>query len=343
MRVRQATARKQKIKSTSSTKEPLVEEFARKKRRPRDFFTKMSDDELVEYGRDIVKRNNIMCTTDLKNADSGLHEALRKRRLVERVIFRRKKAKPKKWNHLNNHLLVIHSQKFIDENDIKNRYGLAKKANSLYNELRKRRLLKKLFFQEKKIHGKWAQLSNDELISFARTFVDKEKITGKKQLRKRNGGLYSALWGRKLLNKIGFQNNFVDWASMENNQILIRAKEYIQKNKITGRHQLSKRNLSLYAILLRRGLLDRIGLNSKRRWASLNDEELIQYTRKFIEGKEADGKRYLCTKDKGLYSVLLRRKLLDQVLSEIEESKQHQLQAGLQQAADAMEEFGDQG
>jgi hypothetical protein len=128
---------------------------------------------------------------------------------------------------------------------------------------------------------------------------------------------------------------------MSNEKIIHYTKTFMKQKEISGRNELEKADRSLYEILRRRKLLDKIGFKPKlREWKSMYDSELIKYAKIFMKKKGITRRCELTKADYGLFGALRNRGLIECVFSEIQ-SKQEQLQAGLQQAADAMEQFGD--
>jgi hypothetical protein len=88
--------------------------------------------------------------------------------------------------------------------------------------------------------------------------------------------------------------------------------------------------------LWKRKLIDRVGLEKKvRDWASMNDEELVGFARKFVGEREITGRAELKKADSGLYTTLGKRKLIDAVFVPIEQKKKDELFSRLSEAVDA--------
>jgi hypothetical protein len=88
--------------------------------------------------------------------------------------------------------------------------------------------------------------------------------------------------------------------------------------------------------LWKRKLIDRVGLEKKvRDWASMNDEELVGFAKRFIEEKKITGRNEVAKADHGLYQALRKRKLIDVVFVPMEQKKKDELFGQLAEAVDA--------
>jgi hypothetical protein len=121
------------------------------------------------------------------------------------------------------------------------------------------------------------------------------------------------------------------------------SKKFIAEKGISGRHELEKADSGLYYTLMRRKLLDEVGLGSSnannRDWTVMGKEGLVGYAKEFIAKKGIVGRRELEKADARLYNALRRRKLLDAVFSERESSGHADAVQGV---LDALESFGDE-
>ena len=138
---------------------------------------------------------------------------------------------------------------------------------------------------------------------------------------------------------------------MSDAELIKFAKRYIREKRIRGRFELQKMDRGLYNALRQRKLLNKLGLKDKnkkhRDWESLTDKMIISYARRLLKRKGIERRKDLEMEDSGLNFVLRKRRLLNLVFAAIESSKnktlRQQLQDGLTQAADAMEQFGGSG
>jgi hypothetical protein len=278
-RVRQGNGQR----DTSALAEPL-QETIRKGPKPHGFYAKMRDDELVDYAKKFIAERGVAGKIELKRADSGLYQALRKRKL-------------------------------IDETELKDK------------------------------HRDFASMGKDELVVFAKRSIAEKGIIGRKELAEADTGVYQALRGRKLLDEVGLGNlrgEMRDWASMGKKELVAFAKKFIAKTGMARRGELRKADWGLYRALLRKKLLDEVGLgyaNEKyRSWATVKNEELIAFAKEFIGGSGIGGRKELEKANRRLYWILGKRKLMDTVFSNIDSSKHKEAVQGV---LDAIESFGD--
>ncbi len=100
---------------------------------------------------------------------------------------------------MNDNELSSYAEKIIKENEIKGRKALYKADGSLYNILRKRNLLGAVI---PKCRRDWSSMSDKELISHAKTCIEKNAIKNRSSLEKADHGLYQVLWKRNLLSAV---------------------------------------------------------------------------------------------------------------------------------------------
>jgi hypothetical protein len=195
-------------------------------------------------------------------------------------------------------------------------------------------------------------LSDDSLLEYALVIIREKKLKSAGELHKEDGGLYSIVYQRGLLDKIFPERKkrakMRKWKKMTDAQILEIVAQLVRKHRISSYKGLSRVDLGAHTILRRRNLIDKfyeiIGKSrpqwNGRSWASKNHSKLIEDARILIQERNICGRDDLKKYDPGLYEALRKRNLLDQVFAEIEKIKlQEQHLAGLKQAADAMEQF----
>ena len=193
--------------------------------------------------------------------------------------------------------------------------------------------------KERKPMGFYARMSDDELVAYAKAFIAEKGVGGRNELKKADQGLYLALRGRKLQEKIELDEKHRNWAAMSDGVLVAHAKAFIAEKGIGGRKGLAKADPGLYAVLSRRGLLEQVGFaESKRKWGP--DEKVLAHARKFVEERGIRSRHGLEKADPGLYQALRKRKLLDAVFSDVESSKHRDAVEGL---LGAMESFGKNG
>ncbi|MEM2822422.1 MAG: hypothetical protein QXE64_02430, partial [Candidatus Pacearchaeota archaeon] len=153
---------------------------------------------------------------------------------------------------------------------------------------------------------KWSEKSDDEII---KECVEKGYIgLSPKEIHKKDPGLYQVLRKRDLLDKIS-KRKIRSWSEKTDDEII---KECEEKGYIgLSPKEIHKKDPSLYRVLRKRDLLDKISKSKKRSWLEKTDDEII---------KECEEKGYIGLspaeihkKDPGLYRVLRKRDLLDKI------------------------------
>jgi hypothetical protein len=416
-------ARESKI----SPKEPMNEGIVKKKPRPRGFFTRMSDSELVEYAQKIVEKERIKSRSELSEKDRSLYYILKRRinpdgfKLIDIVKF---EGGNRNWTSMNDSELVCFAQEFVYRENLENKTRLMEIDCGLYTALYKRkdldgsRLLVKVKFEADK--RAWSKYSNSELIAYAQDYVNREGIMSRQEFYKNDSGLYGALRRRnpkgiRLLDKIKFKDDERAWSKYSDSELIEYAQKYVDKERIKSRSEFIKKDAGLYHTLRMRmcsngvKLIDKVKLKNHRKrkcrgfFTKMNDSELVEYAQEYVDREgitsrseldkkdsrlcqvlrersdscgvrmidkllfEADVRAWskysdsdlveyaqeyvdreginkrieMYRKDSGFYQALYKRKLLDLVFAEIEQSKVDAgLIRGLSQAADAMEQFG---
>jgi hypothetical protein len=158
----------------------------------------MNNEDLISHARKFIKENEIKNRGGLYKADLGLYDILRRRNLVDEVI---PEKEYRDWSSMSDEDLISHARKFIKENEIKNRTSLNEADGGLYYVLRKRNLLDEVI-SEKREERDWSSMSNEDLISHARKFIEENEIKNRNGLHKADSGLYHVLRRRNLLDVV---------------------------------------------------------------------------------------------------------------------------------------------
>ncbi|MBU0533061.1 hypothetical protein KKB44_06230 [Candidatus Micrarchaeota archaeon] len=233
--------------------------------------------------------------------------------------------------------LVGYAKRIIEEKKISGRKELQEVDGSLYNVLLKRNLLDTFGFGRKKEGRNWKAMTDEEIVRYAKTFMREREITGRAEVYRADKALYEVLRRRKLLDEVGFEEKQRDWSSMSDEEIVRYVRKFIEESGITRPRELQDTNSWLYGVLWRRGLLRSINFDRKRvDWSSMSDEEIIDHARMVIREREITGRAQLSKEISGLYHALNKRKLLDQVFADIEQSRRKE---AILQVVEAMEEF----
>ncbi len=161
----------------------------------------MSDEEVTRYAQKLKEDDGICGKGELQKADSGLYEILRKRGLLEKVGFEEKRGKLRSWKNIVDEKVVEYARKVMEEKGIRGRHELEKDDSGLYRVLRKRGLLDEVGFKEKQKERPWRDMSDEEIVEFARKVMEEKGIIGRNELQKSDSGLYSALRKRGLLDR----------------------------------------------------------------------------------------------------------------------------------------------
>ncbi len=227
------------------------------------------------------------------------------------------------WKKMNDEQIVEFAKKLMEEKGLTKRKELQKADQGLYFVLRIRGLLGEVGFDDKL--RSWKDMSNTEVVEFAQKFMEENGITWRSELKKADCGLYGVLKRRGLLGEVGFEEKKRKeriWTKMDEEEIVEVARRSVKEREITERDELKKTDSGLYEVLRKRGLLDKVGLEERKRaWNKMSDEEVVEFAQKFMEKKKITGRIGLQKADSGLYEVLRKRGLLDRVFAHIERQR----------------------
>ncbi|MBU1681908.1 hypothetical protein KKE38_03745 [Candidatus Micrarchaeota archaeon] len=299
----------------TSKKEPLAEGLqvniptGPKGRR---LWRKTSDGEVVEIAKKVMENKGISKRRELIKTDSGLYRVLRKRGLFDKVGFEKKL---RSWRGMSDEEIVKYARKMMEENEITGRRELKKADSGLYTVLREIGLLDKVGFVDKRRKKRsWKEMSDEKIVEFTRRLMEEKKITGRSELEKADSGLYTVLRERRLLGKIKFEQKKRFWRDLGDEEIIELARRLMKEKGVSSKSELKETDKGVYIVLLRRGLIDNVGFEEKRRsWEDMSDEEVVEFARKVMKEKDITRRRELEKDDYGLYSVLKKRGLLDEV------------------------------
>jgi len=290
--MRQRRIRTQDAGRRTAKLEPMAEGIVKKERRPDGFFTKMSDEELVEYAESVMKEKKINGKGELQKADSGLYTTLRRRGLLVKVGFARKR---RDWESMSDGNLVIYARRFMEEKSIRARGELAKTDRGLYIALSRRGLLSKIEFRRKlREERDWKSIGDNNLVKYVKAFMKEKRIKFKSELENADKGLYEVFRKRGLLDKVWLDKRHKrrDWKSMDNAKLIEHAQEFIKEKGIRGRTEMEKTDAGLYAVLRLRDLLNSVFSDIEKTRQQSLERELLSGLRlapeameKFGEGK----------------------------------------------------------
>jgi hypothetical protein len=179
----------------SSKKEPLAEGLQIVPTGPSGLrlWSRMKDEQIVEYARKVMKENRITGNGELRKVDRGLDDVLRRRGLLDEVGFEEKRVS---WEGMSNEELVGLARKVMKELEITGRSELKSSDVKLYSALQRRELLDEVGFEEK--YRSWKDITDEEVVEVAREVMEEKEITGRYELEKADRGLYQILQRRGL-------------------------------------------------------------------------------------------------------------------------------------------------
>jgi len=245
-------------------------------------------------------------------------ETMKGEPMAEGVIPLKKNGQ-RDWVSLSDDEIVQYAIIYIQKNGITARNELRSANASLDHILQRRNLLANKF---KKNQRDWSLMNDEQVILFAQSFMNEKGITGRGELKRADGGLYFVLGKRGLFHKIRFEQKRRDWSEIPDDQIIKYTQSFMKEKGITGRGELAKTDGGLYAVLLQRSLLNKIGYESqKRNWFSKSNDEIVQHTIIFMEENGIIEKMELKRKDPGLYGILSKRGLLYKIKSRYKRRK----------------------
>ena len=296
-------------------------------------WSRYSDDELVDYAQKFVDGKEIKDSTRFVRADGGLYTALVSRKLIGRVEF---EGGLRSWSGYSDAELVEFAQGFVDVNEIRDRKRLQAADGGLCTVLRKRNLLDEIKFPDDE--RSWRLYSDDGLVEYTQTYLRENNVESRKGLLKKNRRLYSALIRRKLIGRVKFKADERLWSRYLDEELVAYAQRFVDKNSIVFGSELRKLDNGLYGALIRRNLIGKVRFGGdERAWRKYSDDELVEYSKKYIQEQKIRGRRALQKKDSGLYGALINRGLVDRAFSSLEQNQDVQ---GIQELAEAMHDFG---
>ncbi len=161
---------------------------------------------------------------------------------------------------------------------------------------------------------KWNRMDRVEILAYAKAFIVKWDVKGRKELEKLDSGLYGVLRRRGLLDEVGLSVKKRSWAGIENEKLIALARDFIARQGITDRDGLKDADGGLYHVLKLRKLLGKVGLSLKQRnWRENGDEQLLAIAEGFIRKTGISSRVELREADLGLYMALCRGRLLDSI------------------------------
>lgn len=300
-----------------------------------------TDEELVTEALGIIHEKSRTEYVFKKN-HKILYRELKKRNLLGRIPFK----VIGEWRGYSDDELIQEAIYIIEDEGIKSREDLRRICTSLNSELRRRKLLARVIphTQKKRKDRDWQSMTDDEIVEYAKRVIEGQDITSIPELREADSGLWEVTYiRRKLRDRIPLLNKRKrkSWNIMSDDEIKEEARKTIEEEDVTNRTQMFGANRSLYYQLLRRGLMDEVGLIAQRKvrtgergkqrnWKDKSDDQIVEQALQFIKENEINKRTELKSKYCALYRVLIKRKLIDRVFAEID------AQRNIQAAADML-------
>jgi len=166
------------------------------KQRP---WREISDEEIVEYARKVMEEIEISGKAKLRDSDRRLYDILHKRGLFEKVGL---EDKYRSWRDMEDEEIVELARKLMEERGISGKKELERSDTGLHSVLRARGLLDEVGFKQKRRNERsWKDMSDEEIVEYARKVIEENKIISRRKLRSTDGGLYFILYRRGLLDR----------------------------------------------------------------------------------------------------------------------------------------------
>jgi len=191
------------------------------------------------------------------------------------------------WSKMKEEQIVEYAMKVMKENGVNGRGELEKIDYGLYNVLRRRGLIGRIGLDEKQ--RSWSDISDGEIVEYARRVMEEEKITGRKELQDLDPGFYLVLRRRELLDEVGFEEKRRAWKDMSDEEVVDYARQVMKENGISGRKELQKTDSGLYEILRKRGLLEQAFADADQQKTDKERDAVIDALTKFANEKQEVG------------------------------------------------------
>ena len=208
----------------------------------------LKDGEVIQIARRTIEENGLRRLAELRALDVGLYNVIQKRKLTEVLGLK----KQRKWSKMDDAKLIRFAQNLVDSANIRNQTGLKRHDPGLHGTLVQRRLIGSVKFKAKK--RSWAELSGDEVLQRAKTYIKKEGISTISELRLADSGMYAALHSRGMFEDLGLAKRR-EWAPKSDMQIVLHAQRVLEILDITSKSELTEADAGLYQVLYTRGLL----------------------------------------------------------------------------------------
>jgi len=271
----------------------------------------MSDEELLIHAERYIKERSIKSRQELIHSDSGLNMVLRRRVLMDRIVFPRDE---RRWMIYSDDMLIAHAKQVMSGHEITGRFALQKHDHSFYGALLERGLLDKIGFQDDE--RAWRRYSDAKLLEYAWGRISELGLKRRSDLERADVSLYAALTKRRLLTKLRFERDrsrrskgFLE--GMNEDELVRYAQTRIDGLGAENKRMLQDSDQTLYTFLRQKGVLVRLSFERiKRDFSRMADGTLIKCAKELMSKHSISKRSQLQHIDASLYHALHGRDLL---------------------------------
>ena len=271
-----------------------------------------------------VKQKNNYWTRDYRKVRSPIVEPTTKQT-----------GKRTKWKEMSREQIIDRVKFLIKLHGIASREDLLKKASGAYKAAKNEGIFDEVGLLKKTGSCRsWTEIDDDKIVAMAQKKIDDEKLASISKLRYLDGGIYTELWERGLLDRLKVPNaskTANTWIGLGKTELLKQAKKIIKDEHIRSRTELQQKYGSLYNALTDQQLVNKLGIPSKRanhrNWRKLTDKQIVDAANSKTKQLKIKNKTQFLKADNGLADAIMRRKLLDKIVFWKEPSSQVDLQA----------------
>lgn len=181
----------------------------------------------------------------------------------------------KRWKGMEVVDLVSRAQFLVDRSEMSRRTELKRVEPGLYRQLETSGVLEWIRFPGVNKAGpgrrrrRWADLSDKELVDYARNFINDNGIPSRAELDRADAGLMSALRVRGVADQVRFpdpdgEGSRQRWRNLTDRELVRRAQAVVDAGRMGTRAEILRKEPLMYGALQWRGLLRRIELYGKR-------------------------------------------------------------------------------
>lgn len=284
-----------------------------------DLWPLFDNEQLVRYAQRLVDKRGIEHEVRLKERVPGLHRALRRRELLDKIVFVQRTGSAPNWRQCTDRELVDHCQQFVDDKGLKRRNELRRADMDLYRQMHERKLLERVTFQGRRApRTNWSRYSDDELVALAQDLINAKEINTWTGLEREVRGLCGVLRSRVLLHKVilPMRPKSQRWDHLTDHELVSHAQRYVQERAILDKTALNAANVGLWDRLHSRGLLRQIAFprsntpRNREKWSEMSDDELLAYAQRLVVKNGLPNTTALLRNANGMYRAVKEAGLL---------------------------------